>query len=57
MQAAAAMTSNPDRDDFGALLRRHSGIVFKVAYSYARDPEDRGELALDIAALLWRAWS
>ena len=57
MQAAAAMTSNPDRDDFGALLRRHSGIVFKVANSYARHPEDRADLAQDIAAQLWRAWS
>ena len=56
MQTAAAMTSNPDRDDFGTLLRRHSGIVFKVANSYARHPEDRADLAQDIAAQLWRAW-
>lgn len=56
MHAFAAMTSNAAHDDFGALLQRHSGIVFKVANSYARDPEDRADLAQDIAAQLWRAW-
>jgi RNA polymerase sigma-70 factor (ECF subfamily) len=56
MQAFAAMSSNAERDDFGTLLQRHSGIVFKVANSYARHPEDRADLAQEIAAQLWRAW-
>lgn len=58
MQATASMiaNTNTDRDDFGTLLQRHSGIVFKVANSYARSPEDRADLAQEIAAQLWRAW-
>jgi len=56
MHAFAAMTANASEDDFGALLQRHSGIVFKVANSYARHPEDRADLAQEIAAQLWRAW-
>ena len=55
MHAFAAMTANATGDDFAALLQRHSGIVFKVANSYARHPEDRADLAQEIAAQLWRA--
>jgi RNA polymerase sigma-70 factor (ECF subfamily) len=44
------------RGQFGALLERHRGIVFKVANTYARDAEDRADLAQEIAAQLWRAW-
>ena len=57
MHAIAAMTANDARDAFDALLQRHSGIVFKVANSYARDIDDRAELAQEIAAQLWHAWS
>lgn len=56
MQASTTMSRETDRDAFGALLQRHSGIVFKVANSYARHPEDRADLAQEIAAQLWRAW-
>ena len=41
---------------FDALLARHRGIVFKVVNSYRRRPEDRDDLAQDIAVQLWRAW-
>ncbi len=41
---------------FWELLERHRGIVFKVANSYARLPEDRADLAQEIAAQLWRAF-
>lgn len=47
------------RDDaraFEALLQEHRGIVLKVAASYARGPEDRADLAQEIAAQMWRAW-
>ncbi|MDF4026307.1 sigma-70 family RNA polymerase sigma factor [Luteibacter sp. PPL201] len=50
------MTANDDRDAFSALLQRHAGIVFKIAGSYAHGPEDRADLAQDIAAQLWHAW-
>ena len=42
--------------DFPALLEAHRGIVLKVAASYARSPEDRADLAQDIAMHLWQAW-
>jgi RNA polymerase sigma-70 factor (ECF subfamily) len=55
MELATAM-SDDAREDFGDLLQRHRGIVLKVAGSYAANPEDRADLAQDIAAQLWRAW-
>lgn len=42
--------------DFASLLAAHRGIVLKVAASYARTPEDRADLAQDIAMQLWQAW-
>lgn len=56
MDLAAAMSNNDARDSFGDLLQQHRGIVFKVANSYATHPEDRADLAQDIATQLWRAW-
>lgn len=56
MNADAALTSMDDRDRFAALLQAHRGIVHKVAASYARHPDDRAELAQEIAAQLWRAY-
>lgn len=44
------------RQHFAALLEAHSGIVFKVANAYARDPHDRQDLAQEIAAQLWRSF-
>lgn len=41
---------------FNALLQQHCGIVLKVAASYCRDPDDRADLAQDIATHLWRAF-
>jgi RNA polymerase sigma-70 factor (ECF subfamily) len=55
MELAAAMTTDARRE-FGDLLERHRGIVLKVAGSYAANPDDRADLAQDIAAQLWRAW-
>jgi RNA polymerase sigma factor (sigma-70 family) len=44
------------RDAFGELLEAHRAIVFKVAGTYCRHPDDRADLAQDIATQLWRAW-
>ena len=55
MELAATRTTDARRD-FAELLERHRGIVLKVAGSYATNPEDRADLAQDIAAQLWRAW-
>jgi RNA polymerase sigma factor (sigma-70 family) len=53
---AQAATMAEARDEFGELLERHRAIVFKVAGTYCRHPEDRADLAQEIAAQLWRAW-
>lgn len=50
------MRGKPDQQRFEALLREHHGIVFKVAGAYARNPNDRDDLAQDIAAQLWRSF-
>ena len=42
---------------FQTLLAQHWGIVLKVAYSYGRTPEDRDDLAQEIALQLWRSFS
>ncbi|MGA9333725.1 MAG: sigma-70 family RNA polymerase sigma factor [Rudaea sp.] len=44
------------RHEFGELLEAHRAIVFKVANTYCRHPEDRADLAQEIAAQLWKAW-
>lgn len=41
---------------FAELLELHRGIVFKVAGSYCRHPDDRADLAQEIAAHLWQAY-
>lgn len=41
---------------FSALFDAHRGIVFKVANAWCRQPEDRRDLAQEIAAQLWRAF-
>jgi len=51
----ATMTTGA-RQEFGTLLERHRKIVFKVANTYASNPDDRAELAQEIAAQLWRAF-
>jgi RNA polymerase sigma-70 factor (ECF subfamily) len=55
MELADATTRDAHRE-FADLLDRHRGIVLKVAGSYAANPDDRADLAQDIAAQLWRAW-
>lgn len=44
------------RDRFQALLAQHEKIVFKVAAMYCRHPEDRRDLAQEIAAQAWRSF-
>jgi len=43
--------------DFGQSLESHRAIVFKVANTYCRHPEDRADLVQEIAAQLWSARS
>lgn len=55
MDATATMIVDAGQA-FAELLQRHRGIVFKVANTYARDRDDRDDLAQEIAAQLWHAW-
>jgi RNA polymerase sigma-70 factor (ECF subfamily) len=50
------MIAGTPANTFENLLERHRKIVFKVANSYAWNPDDRDELAQDIALQLWRAF-
>ena len=42
--------------EFDVQLESHRAIVFKVAGTYCRHPDDRDDLVQEIAAQLWRAW-
>lgn len=53
---AAADTMDSPQTRFAALLEQHRGIVFKVATTYCRHPDDRQDLVQEIAAQLWRAF-
>lgn len=55
MQQELAMMDTT-RDEFDVLLESHRAIVFKVAGTYCRHPDDRDDLVQEIAAQLWRAW-
>ncbi len=39
---------------FSDLLRRHGGLIAKVAYAYCRDATDRDDVVQEIAVQLWR---
>lgn len=57
MKQAVSMVINANRqDEFRDLLERHRRIVFKVANTYGQQPDDRADLAQEIAAQLWRAF-
>lgn len=56
MSEVSVTMSLDTRQAFAELLERHRKIVFKVANSYAWQPEDRAELAQEIALQLWRAY-
>lgn len=44
------------RTRFEALLQENQGILFKVAYSYCSQPNDRDDLIQEICWQLWRAF-
>jgi RNA polymerase sigma-70 factor (ECF subfamily) len=56
LAAAPDMTASARRRRFEALLARHRGIVLKIAHAYARDAEDRRDLAQEIALQLWKSF-
>jgi len=42
-------------DAFTELIRRHAGLIRKVAYAYCKNAADREDVVQDIAIQLWRA--
>lgn len=44
-----------DTRQFTELIRRHAGLLHKVAFAYCRQPADREDVVQEIAAQLWRA--
>jgi RNA polymerase sigma factor (sigma-70 family) len=49
------MTEKSEKE-FETLLQTHRAIVFKTVNTYCWNPEDRDDLAQEIAAQLWKAW-
>jgi RNA polymerase sigma factor (sigma-70 family) len=50
------MTALTQQDRFLALLEEHDKILYKVASSYCRNPEDRRDLIQEIVVQLWRSF-
>lgn len=50
------MTRRPDQERFLTLLDEHKKILYKVAASYCRNPEDRRDLEQEIVTQLWRSF-
>ncbi len=44
-----------DIAQFTNLLRRHAGLIHKVAYAYCRNATDRDDVIQEIAIQLWRS--
>lgn len=55
MERVADMAEHA-RQGFAEQLERHRGIVLKVAGTYCRNPDDRAELAQEIASQLWQSY-
>lgn len=51
-----ARSKESDKERFESLLASHSGIVHKIAFSYAWSAEDRADLAQEIRFRLWKAF-
>ena len=50
------MPKRPSQERFLSLLDEHKKILYKVAGSYCRNPEDRQDLAQEIVVQLWRSF-
>ncbi len=56
---ADAMSSTPPHltDEFVARLEKHQRILFKVAYMYCRDRDDRQDLVQEMLIQVWRSYA
>jgi RNA polymerase sigma factor (sigma-70 family) len=44
-----------DSTELTALIRRHAGLIHRIAYTYCRNPADREDIVQEIALQLWRS--
>jgi RNA polymerase sigma-70 factor (ECF subfamily) len=44
-----------DETSLTELLRRHAGLIHKVAYAYCRNAADREDLVQEVCAQIWRS--
>ena len=44
-----------ETSQFSDLMRRHAGLIHKIAYAYCRNAADREDLVQEIAVQLWRS--
>lgn len=44
-----------DASEFTDLIRRHAGLIHKIAYAYCRGATDREDVVQEIAVQLWRS--
>jgi RNA polymerase sigma factor (sigma-70 family) len=50
------MKHSPDHDRFLALLASHKKILYKVAYTYCSNSEDRRDLIQEMLIQLWKSF-
>ena len=48
--------SPPEEARFLSLLQEHRSILYKVAFGYCRDRDDRSDLVQEMAIQLWRSY-
>src|SRR5579863_3567449 len=48
--------TTPGQERFQSLVEEHKRILYKVCYSYCRNPSDRDDLAQEIIVQLWRSF-
>ncbi|MGK0390928.1 MAG: RNA polymerase sigma factor (sigma-70 family) [Maribacter sp.] len=51
------MHSSKRKEQFIEMLKKHKKILYKVIYSYCKNPEDRKDLEQEIVVQLWKSMS
>ncbi len=49
------MSKQIDKEEFLTLVLNNKKIIYKICYSYCRNPEDRKDLAQEIIIQLWKS--
>ncbi len=53
--SADCESSGMSQDEFNSLLKRHAGLIYRVALTYCRNPTDREDVIQEIAVQLWKS--